>query len=98
MDAKLTGVSYDQCSSIYQRQQVVLNRTQLCAGGTKGVDACRGDSGGPIMSVGSTDEFSYNYLAGIVSFGPISCGTEGWPSVYTRVDQYLDWILSHMHN
>ena len=29
--------------------------------------------------------------AGIVSFGTLSCGNDD-PTVYTRVDAYLDWI------
>lgn len=40
-------------------------------------------------------DFHYHYIVGITSFG-IECGRKGTPGVYTRVDQYIDWILSHM--
>ena len=37
--------------------------------------------------------------AGIVSLGKdekgkLACGEEGFPGVYTRTDQYVDWILN----
>lgn len=59
-----------------------------------------GDSGGPLMAVDDANQqvpFHYHYIVGIVSFG-LDCGQEGWPGVYTRVDQYIDWLLSHMRS
>lgn len=41
---------------------------------------------------------AYYYLAGVVSFGPSPCGLENWPGVYTRIDRYIDWIVSHMRH
>lgn len=48
------------------------------------------------MAKDKSDPINPIYLAGIVSFGPSPCGLENWPGVYTRVDSYIDWILSHM--
>lgn len=39
---------------------------------------------------------AYYFLAGVVSFGPTPCGLEGWPGVYTRVGNYIDWILQNI--
>lgn len=33
-----------------------------------------------------------DYLVGIVSFGPMPCGEEGIPGVYTRVSSFVEWI------
>uniref|UniRef100_A0A8D8AFH1 Serine protease easter n=1 Tax=Culex pipiens TaxID=7175 RepID=A0A8D8AFH1_CULPI len=69
-----------------------LDNTQPCAGGQEGEDTCRGDSGGPLMR-----QIQGNYhLIGVVSIGPIKCGTENVPGVYTNVATFIDWIQSKL--
>lgn len=46
------------------------------------------------MAVDTSTRTAYWYLAGVVSFGPSPCGLEGWPGVYTRMGNYVDWIES----
>lgn len=75
-----------------------LDDSQICAGGEKGKDSCKGDSGGPLyMSEFSPETnliVSGNvpwYLFGLVSYGSIVCGN-GRPGVYTRVESFIPWI------
>jgi secreted trypsin-like serine protease len=63
--------------------------TWLCAG-EKGTDACKGDSGGPLIKT-----YGEPVIVGIVSWGK-GCGRTGEPGYYVRVDQYLDWIRRAM--
>lgn len=91
-------VSSEDCSRIYEERRVSIGNGQLCAGGVEGKDSCVGDSGGPLMSTGTSprDGRTRYFIAGVVSFGPETCGTKDWPGVYTRVSYYTDWILNQL--
>ena len=57
----------------------------ICAG-EEGKDSCAGDSGGPMV-----DAIANGKQVGVVSFG-FGCGQAGYPGVYARVSNYVDWI------
>ncbi|GLV36630.1 easter [Carabus blaptoides fortunei] len=91
-------VTQSQCNPIYSRASVSLGNSQICAGGQKGKDSCRGDSGGPLMTVASSRANGQPnwYAVGVVSFGPSPCGMQGWPGVYTKVADYIPWIQRNL--
>ncbi|XP_026469729.1 CLIP domain-containing serine protease 2-like [Ctenocephalides felis] len=90
-------VTRSACSNVYAGVSVQIGSGQLCAGGERGRDSCRGDSGGPLMAIDRESGQVANWIvAGIVSFGPSPCGMQGWPGVYTKVGDYVDWIQSKM--
>ena len=82
----------NECKNIYKGFDLTLADSQLCAGGVKGFDTCRGDSGSPLMY------FSNNfwYIYGVTSSGTSACATKGVPSIYTDVVSFLPWIQSTM--
>ncbi|XP_044739147.1 venom protease-like [Chrysoperla carnea] len=74
--------------------RTIISSNVLCAGFKKGGhDSCKGDSGGPLMfpERNSNGEFIY-YQIGILSKG-YKCAVRGIPAIYTRVGNYIDWIL-----
>ena len=84
-------VDQDSCADKYVEFGRNIGSTQFCAG-DQNRDSCRGDSGGPLLS-SELDDGKWAII-GIVSFGPDECAHREVPGVYTRVDQYLDWIES----
>lgn len=71
-----------------------ISESQYCAYDSNGVnDSCEGDSGGPLQIIG--DDTTTTKIVGIVSFSSFSCGTK-FPSIYTRVASYLEWIEKHV--
>jgi secreted trypsin-like serine protease len=75
------------------RPFVLDRKTMICAGGEKGIDACPGDSGGPLLILHARLPPT---LAGVVSFGratdEVVCGLEKVPGVYAEVANLRDFI------
>lgn len=51
-----------------------------------------GDSGGPFQQIVN----GYNYVIGIVSFGPATCASN-LPGIYTRVSDFVPWIEQQIY-
>ncbi|XP_022919636.1 phenoloxidase-activating factor 1-like [Onthophagus taurus] len=85
-------VEPNRCAATFRTQRVTLRDSQLCAGGEKDKDSCKGDSGGPLLNLRNNGQY---FIEGVVSFGA-TCGTEGWPGIYTRVSSYLSWIKQNL--
>jgi subtilisin family serine protease len=64
--------------------------TMVCAGET-GLDSCQGDSGGPLFGVDAAT--GKRTLVGIASWG-LGCAANNRPRVYTRVQEYTDWVCA----
>jgi len=77
----------------YPLSMRLISDNMICAGIDNGsMDACFGDSGGPLHVVsGGTLQ------VGVVSWGPANgCGLTGLFGVYTRISNYSDWIATQM--
>lgn len=67
-----------------------LTHNVLCAGSIGSIkDACKGDSGGPMMTLYRNTWF----LVGLVSWGE-GCGRIDKLGIYTKVANYVEWIES----
>ncbi|KAI8423538.1 hypothetical protein MSG28_012634 [Choristoneura fumiferana] len=96
---KLLFNTLEDCQQAYNfpMRRVELWDHQMCAGGEAGKDACRGDSGGPLMHYHQMNNTKSHFeVIGIVSFGVRPCGTGNVPGVYTKVFDYLPWIHSNI--
>ncbi|XP_035204662.1 clotting factor B-like [Stegodyphus dumicola] len=99
----ISVVPTEECRRIYSKlydRSISSGITEdfICAGLPKGSkDACQSDSGGPLMYKNNYQNLHFYQsdipwiLVGIASFGFL-CGEPGYPGVYTRVSNYMDWI------
>ncbi|XP_018323879.2 transmembrane protease serine 9-like [Agrilus planipennis] len=67
---------------------LALDDTMVCTNGHQNISSCGGDSGGPLVQDG--------VQVGIDSWGIVPCGVTVGPSVFTRVSNYTDWIISKL--
>ncbi|KAK9889211.1 hypothetical protein WA026_004490 [Henosepilachna vigintioctopunctata] len=90
-------VSTEECQRAYSKQNSVIDDRVLCAGYVRGgKDSCKGDSGGPLMLVESEQNNVRVTQIGVVSYG-FRCAEAGYPGVYTRVTNFIDWIERNMN-
>eukprot|EP01026_Neomeris_dumetosa_P042714 TRINITY_DN3564_c1_g1_i1.p1 TRINITY_DN3564_c1_g1~~TRINITY_DN3564_c1_g1_i1.p1 ORF type:complete len:440 (+),score=36.12 TRINITY_DN3564_c1_g1_i1:75-1394(+) len=94
-DMKVVGHTecQDKLRSV-RESSYVFEKQMMCAEGQY-VDACRGDSGGPLTYY----QGGQTFLVGITSWGPrdsqcITFQNVTRPGIYTRVQFYKDWIDS----
>ena len=70
-----------------------LTTNQMCAGYREGgVDACAGDSGGPLMCRIEKGGVARWHVYGVTSFG-VGCGHRGTYGIYTKVVNFSRWIV-----
>jgi len=86
LEADIPITSHSVCRRAYARSETIVRSAMVCAGLPEGgVDACAGDSGGPLFVKDETDLVPW--LVGIVSFGA-GCARPNTPGVYTRVSDF----------
>ena len=83
--------AYNQLSGQNPGEDIKIG-DHICAGGEEGKDACKGDSGGPLMGRDGSGPY---VLVGVVSGGTTYCGI-GIPALFTRVSSYINWIIQNM--
>ncbi|KAH9421017.1 trypsin alpha-4 [Dermatophagoides pteronyssinus] len=83
--ASVTKMSRTKCSSTWGSVNAITNR-MLCAHNSKQA-SCNGDSGGPLVSNG--------HLVGVVSWGPSTCLSTKYPTIYSNVANLRNWIISN---
>ncbi|KAF4026120.1 hypothetical protein G4228_018325 [Cervus hanglu yarkandensis] len=85
--ANIPLISNEECQKSYRDYKIT--KQMICAGYKEGgKDACKGDSGGPLVC---QHEETW-HLVGITSWGE-GCARREQPGVYTKVAEYMDWIL-----
>ncbi|KAL7639031.1 UNVERIFIED_CONTAM: hypothetical protein RMT77_010565 [Armadillidium vulgare] len=82
-----TLMTTEECRSGSKYGNSITNN-MICAYNDGKGDSCQGDSGGPLTMV---DEEGRVNLVGVVSWGN-GCSLVGYPGVYTKVTNYLNWV------
>ncbi len=90
-DAIVPLVSNETCNAPESYDGLILD-THVCAGFVDGmVDACAGDSGGPLFI--TVDGIQVQ--AGVTSFG-IGCGLPLFYGIYTNVSHFIPWLAEYI--
>ncbi|EPY78127.1 mannan-binding lectin serine protease 1 precursor [Camelus ferus] len=90
MEIEIPIVDHRTCQEAYAPLKKNVTRDMICAGEKEGgMDACSGDSGGPMVTLDI--ERGQWYLVGTVSWG-VDCGKKDRYGVYSYIFHNKDWI------
>jgi len=92
MQARIDILTTAECATMWQPTPVTDLQVCIYDRATQARGACNGDSGGPLVCELSQGVYE---LVGVTSWGRTGCATD-FPSVYTRVSAYYDWIIGHV--
>lgn len=81
----------EACKNVSGGYRDFITDAMLCAGGTGNADICSGDSGGPLLAPDATRLGGYVQI-GINAAIFTTCGTQGWPSMYSRLATLGPWV------
>ncbi|KAI8794862.1 trypsin [Biomphalaria glabrata] len=91
LQANMRKWTYEQCYAVNKESNMIINRNHVCVKGESddghAPGGCNGDSGGPL----TCKHKNKLYLLGVTSYGWDPCDTN-YPTVYTRVPGYINWI------
>merc|ERR1719334_194737 len=95
-EAHLPVLANGDCPDKYGIMGIIhpIIKSHVCVGdpAADGISACQGDSGGPLVCKVGGGEYA---LVGVTSRGSPNC--DSWPSVYTRVSEFLEWMQQNMN-
>uniref|UniRef100_A0A061R1Y1 Tryptase gamma 1 n=1 Tax=Tetraselmis sp. GSL018 TaxID=582737 RepID=A0A061R1Y1_9CHLO len=90
---RVNYLSQSNCNNTFQREIGIqfIKDSMLCAF-SETTDACRGDSGGPLIIPDPRGDPSGDLLVGVVSLGVGGCVVDGTPAVYANLRELSDFI------
>jgi secreted trypsin-like serine protease len=87
----LKAITNQECAAVYLPG--LVQDTNLCAATNYQASTCGGDSGGSyIFNINN-----FKRLEGVTSFGAADGCQLGYPSGFTRVTSYLNWIYYNIN-
>ncbi|XP_026281816.1 chymotrypsin-2-like isoform X1 [Frankliniella occidentalis] len=70
-----------------------IRKTHMCTAGLPNKGPCTGDSGAPLIAKVTRDNVASTKVVGVATHTPRDGCSRGKPGVFTRVGDYLDWIV-----
>lgn len=83
----LTTISNERCQKAFR----MIESSNICAVGKPKQGACQGDSGTALIREVNGSQIQI----GVLNWGLLRGCERGYPSVYARVSEYIDWIQQH---